>query len=102
MGRTKDLIDDLNLSQEDIEADLFNRYQDELEYEEWLQTEGFVEYVNGEIDSHRPRYSESDIMGATRYASQQITIDPSEVGKEVYDMLFSEKIEEYLSLYRNG
>jgi len=54
MGRTKDLIDDLNLSQEDIEADLFNRYQDELEYEEWLQTEGFVEYVNGEIDSHRP------------------------------------------------
>jgi len=38
-------------------------------------------------------------MGATRYASKSITIDPSEVGKEVYDMLFSEKIEEYLSLY---
>jgi len=101
MGRTKDLIDDLNISQEDIEMDLYNRYQDELEYEEWLQTEGFVEYVNGEIDSTKPRYSEADIMGATRYASQQITIDPNEVGKEVYDMLFSEKIEEYLSLYRN-
>jgi len=42
-------------------------------------------------------YSESDIMGATRYASKSITIEPSEVGKEVYDMLFSEKIEEYLS-----
>jgi hypothetical protein len=36
-------------------------------------------------------------MGATRYASKSITIEPSEVGKEVYDMLFSEKIEEYLS-----
>ena len=101
MGRTKDLIDDLNISQEDIEMDLYNRYQDELEYEEWLKTEGFVEYVNAEIDSTKPLYSESDIMGATRYASEQITIDPGEVGKEVYDMLFSEKIEEYLSLHRN-
>ena len=99
MGRTKDLLEGIELSQEDVEMDLYNRYQDELEYEEWLQTEGFVEYVNGEIDNTRPRYSESDIMGATRYASKQIIIDPSEVGKEVYDMLFSEKIEEYLSLY---
>ena len=47
----------------------------------------------------KPRYSEIDMSSATRYASQQITIDPSEVGKEVYDMLFSEKIEEYLSLH---
>ena len=101
MARTKDLLDGIEFNQEDIEQDLYNRYQDELEYEEWLQTEGFVEYVNGEIDNLRPRYSESDIMGATRYASQSITIDPSEVGKEVYDMLFSEKIEEYLSLHRN-
>lgn len=101
MARTKDLLDGIEFNQEDIEQDLYNRYQDELEYEEWLQTEGFVEYVNAEIDNHRPRYSESDIMGATRYASKQITIDPSEVGKEVYDMLFSEKIEEYLSLHRN-
>ena len=101
MGRTKDLLEGIDLSQDDIEMDLYNRYQDELEYEEWLQTEGFVQYVNGEIDNTRPRYSESDIMGATRYASKQIIIDPSEVGKEVYDMLFSEKIEEYLSLHRN-
>ena len=99
MGRTKDLLEGIDLSQDDIEMDLYNRYQDELEYEEWLQTEGFVEYVNGEIDNTRPRYSESDIMGATRYASKQIIIDPSEVGKEVYDMIFSEKIEEYLALY---
>ena len=25
------------------------------------------------------------------------TIEPKEVGKEVYDMLFSEKVEEYLT-----
>jgi len=100
MGKTKSVLDDIEvyLTPEELEDSLLKTYQDELEYEEWLKTDGFVEYVNGEIDNHRPRYSEADIMGATRYASKQITIDPNEVGKEVYDMLFSEKIEEYLSL----
>ena len=78
---------------------IVKQYTDQLEYEEWLQSDGFVEYVNGEIDMTKSRYSELDVTSATRYASQQITIDPSEVGKEVYDMLFSEKIEEYLSLH---
>ena len=78
---------------------IFDMYKDQLEYEEWLQSDGFVEYVNGEIDMTKARYSELDITSATRYASKQITIDPNEVGKEVYDMLFSEKIEEYLSLH---
>lgn len=87
------------LTQYEIEDMLYNRYKDQLEYEEWLQTEEFVEYVNGEIDSTKPRYSESDIMLAVRYASKSIIVDPSEVGKETYDMLFSEKIEEYLSLH---
>ena len=99
MGRTKELLSDIELTQSEIERDLYNRYQDELEYEEWLQTDGFVEYVNAEIDMSRPRYSELDITSAIRYASNQIILDPSEVGKEVYDMLFSEKIEEYLSLH---
>ena len=99
MGRTKDLLSDIEVTQSEIENELYNRYQDELEYEEWLQTDGFVEYVNAEVDMTRPRYSELDITSAIRYASNQIILDPSEVGKEVYDMLFSEKIEEYLSLH---
>ena len=98
MGRTKELLSDIELTQSEIENELYNRYQDELDYEEWLQTDGFVEYVNAEIDMSRPRYSELDITSAIRYASKQIILEPSEVGKEVYDMLFSEKIEEYLSL----
>lgn len=99
MGKTKRGLFNGVLTQEELDQELYNRYQDELEYQEWLKTEGFVEYVNGEIDSTKPRYSESDIMGATRYASKSIIVDPCEVGKEVYDMLFSEKIEEYLSLH---
>lgn len=99
MGRTKELLDELHITEEDIMNELTSRNDDEYQYQKWLESEEFVEYVNAEIDSTKPLYSESDIMGATRYASKQITIDPSEVGKEVYDMLFSEKIEEYLSLH---
>jgi hypothetical protein len=98
MGKVKDILD-IELPQDQLELELYKRYTDELEYQEWLQTDGFVEYVNGEIDMTKPRYSELDMSSAVRYASQQITIDPSEVGKEVYDMLFSEKIEEYLTIY---
>ena len=98
MGRIKDSLD-FELPQDQLELELYKRYADELEYNEWLQSDGFVQYVNGEIDMTKSRYSEIDMSSATRYASKQITIDPSEVGKEVYDMLFSEKIEEYLTLY---
>ena len=98
MGRIKDSLD-IELPQDQLELELYKRYADELEYNEWLQSDGFVQYVNGEIDMTKPRYSEIDMSSAVRYASQQITLDPSEVGKEVYDMLFSEKIEEYLSLH---
>ena len=98
MGKIKENLIE-GLSQVELEQELYNRYKDEVEYQEWLETEGFVEYVNGEIDSTKPRYSESDIMSATRYASKSIIVNPAEIGKEVYDMLFSEKIEEYLSLH---
>ena len=98
MGRIKDSLD-IEIPQDQLELELYKRYTDELEYNEWLQSDGFVQYVNGEIDMTKPRYSEIDMSSAIRYASQQITLDPSEVGKEVYDMLFSEKIEEYLTLY---
>lgn len=88
MGRIKEqLINDMN--QVGIDKD--------YDYAYWLESPEFVEYVNAEIDSTRPRYSENDVMSATRYASSHITIEPQEVGKEVYDMLFSEKIEEYLT-----
>ena len=100
MGKLKNaLLNDL--TQEELELMLYNR-EEERTYEQWLESDEFIEYVNSEIDTTRPIYSESDVMNAIRYASKQIQIEPSEVGKEVYDMLFSEKIEEYLSLYRDG
>lgn len=98
MAKLKDTMFE-GLTTEELNDMLYNRYKEQIEYQEWLQSEQFVEYVNGEIDSTRARYSESDVMNAVRYASKSIVVNPSEVGKEVYDMLFSEKIEEYLSLH---
>lgn len=97
MGRTKNFLDGLNLNEEELNEELYSRADSEYQYQKWLESPEFVEYLNGEIDSTRPRYSEYDISSATRYASTHITIEPSEVGKDVYDMLFSEKIEEYLT-----
>ena len=89
MGKTKELLQQMNEANQMVD--------DSYQYNEWLESPEFVEYVNGEIDSTRPRYSEHDVMSATRYASSHITIEPQEVGKKVYDMLFSEKVEEYLT-----
>ena len=97
MGRTKNMLDSLDLSEEELNQELYSRGDEDYQYAKWIESKEFAEYINGELDSTRPRYSEHDISSATRYASQQITIEPSEVGKEVYDMLFSEKIEEYLT-----
>ena len=99
MSATKRWIEDLQMAGKDPLSN--DKYlDDDYQYQEWLESDEFVEYVNREIDKTRPQYSEQDIMDATRYASTHIVIDPSEVGKKVYDMLFSEKIEEYLSLKR--
>jgi hypothetical protein len=100
MGRTKDFLDGLNLNEEELNEELYSRNDYDYQYKKWQESEEFVEFVNMEIDKTKPLYSESDIIKATRYASEHIVIEPKEIGKKVYDMLFSEKIEEYLSLKR--
>ena len=97
MGKTKNYLGSLDLNEEELNQELYSRGDEEYQYQKWIESKEFAEYVNAELDSTRPRYSEQDISSATRYASEHITIPPIEVGKEVYDMLFSEKIEEYLT-----
>jgi hypothetical protein len=95
MSRIKNtLLNDL--TQEELERMLYERYNDDSDYSRWMESDEFVNFVNDELATLKPIYSESDIMNATKYASEQIQIEPSEVGKEVYDTLFSEKIKEFL------
>ena len=91
-----------DLTQEELEDMLYNRYNEDSAYQQWLESDEYVNFVNDELAILKPIYSQSDIGSAIRYASTQIQIEPSEVGKEVYDMLFSEKIQEYLNSHRNG
>lgn len=105
MGKTKDLLYDGPFN--DWKPDLENMPNDEwffnpdlrydLEYEEWANSEGYVTMVNDEIDMLKKKYSDGDVVDALQYASKSIIIEPSEVGKEVYERLFSEKVVEYLN-----
>jgi len=95
MGKTKTMLEN------EIDFDFESRYNDLLEYEEWLRTDGYIQHVNQELEDTKIKYSVSDIVLATRYASNSITLDPSEVGKEIYDILFTEKIQEFLTRYVN-
>ncbi len=97
MGKIKKLLDfqfDFELNQDDIDEELMSRNDYDYQYEKWLKSKEFVEYVNGELDSTRPKYSEYDIMSATRYASDTLH-RPSEVGKK-YMICYFQKNREYL------
>ena len=106
MGKVKELLydgpdgfNDWKFSNEDLPNHewFFNpdlRY--DMEYKEWENSEGYVTFVNDEIDITKPKHSDGDLADALQYASKSIIIEPEEVGKEVYDRLFSEKIFEYL------
>jgi predicted nuclease of restriction endonuclease-like RecB superfamily len=64
---------------------------EELVYQSWLDNE-----LN-EFFYNTPIYSRNDIILATQYASDSITIAPNEVGKKLYDELYEEKVLEYLT-----
>lgn len=85
------------MSQHEIDEYLFNKEARDMEYEEWLQSEEYIELVNSELINTKLIYSDSDISLALKYASDSIIIEPSEVGKDVYDKLFSEKVLEFLN-----
>ena len=94
MSKIKETI--LNgLTQEELENELYHRYQDQ--YDEWVQSEDYVNYVNDIINETKPTFSSDDLNRALEYASQMVAIEPSEVGKEVYDKLFSEKVREFIN-----
>ena len=107
MGKTKQLLydgpngfNDWKLDSDGMPDDRWFMNPDvrfEAEYQEWYDGEGYVSFVNDEIDIAKPKYSDGEVVDALKYASNSIIIDASEVGKGVYDKLFSEKIMEYLN-----
>ena len=98
MGRTKELLVGLTLSQNEIEEELYLRNDYDYQYQSWKSSKEYVEQVNDELFLTKTIYSTFDIENALQYASKSIIIEPREIGKEVYDKLFSQKVTEYLNL----
>jgi hypothetical protein len=107
MGKTKELLydgpdgfNDWKIGKEDLPNHEWFMNPDlryDMEYKEWENSEGYVAFVNDEIDITKPKHSDGDVVDALQYAQKSIIIEPQEVGKEIYNRLFSEKVFEYLN-----
>ena len=76
--------------------DFDEEYSAEL-YQSWLAYQEFLGREYNDVFYNTPIYSRSDISLAIQYASNSITIEPTEIGKNVYAELYNEKILEYLN-----
>jgi thymidylate synthase ThyX len=102
MGKLKETYLN-NLSEED-QHDLqrLMDLQASEEYQEYHQSNEYVEMVNEEIEKTQPKYSDKDLEEALKVAFQSITIDPREVGSDVFGKLIHNEAQRYLeSLNKN-
>ena len=95
MSKTKEFM--INNMTESEMNDAMDGHIKDLEYQQWLESEDYVNMVNEEIDMTTPKYSYYDIKNALDYAKSHIVVEASEIGNDVYDTLFSEKVLEYLN-----
>ena len=86
-----------NMSQYEIESYLYNKHLRDAEYEEWYNGEGYVSFVNEELEDTKLIYSTSDVTNALSYGVSAVQITAEEVGSDVYGKLLHEKIFEYLN-----
>ena len=99
MGKLKNsLLNDL--TQEELERMLWERYNDDSGYQQWLESNEYREFVNEQLELSSPTYSHDDVMSALEWAKSAINIEPTDIGKEVYDILFVEKVFEHLNKIR--
>jgi hypothetical protein len=95
MGKLKEQL--LNNMSEEEYYQAKSDYEAWVAYEEWLQSDGYMDMINEEISKTWPIYSVLDLEKAILHAIDGISVDPSEVGKDVYGKLFHEKAFEYLT-----
>lgn len=86
-----------NLSEEDQHdlQRLMDLQADEA-YQEYRESDEFINMVNDEIEKTQPKYSEKDVEEALKVAFQNITIDPREIGIDVFGQLIHDEAQRYL------
>lgn len=86
-----------NMSQHEIDVYLYNKQFRDMEYEEWMNGEGYVAFVNEQMMDFKPTYSKADISDAIMYGVNSIILPAHEIGDELYGKLLQEKVFEYLN-----
>ena len=85
------------MSQHEIDVYLYNKQFRDMEYEEWLQSDEYTDFVNNELEDTKLIYSVSDISQALKYGLSAVQVTSEEVGIDVYGKLLHEKVFEYLN-----
>ena len=88
------------LKEEMLNNQLQFDFVDDYDYEEYRKSNEYAEMVNEEIEKTQPKYSEKDVEEALKVAFKSITINPNEVGIDVFGQLIHDEADRYLkSLY---
>lgn len=98
MGKLKEELINSMTEEDYFQSQSF--HDEWMEYEEWKNSDDFVQMVNNEFEQTWPIYSTIEVENSIKYAIDGIQVDPSEVGKDVYGKLFHEKVFEYLTSLR--
>ena len=100
MGRLKNEIFE-NLSQQELDELFQKQIEDDAHnYQQWLESDDYINYVNDQLAHSNPEFSMEDITKALDWAKSAINTEPTEIGKDVYDILFIEKVYEHLNKIR--
>ena len=89
-----------NMTQYEIDSYLYNKHLRDIDYEEWMNGEGYVAFVNEELEDTKLKYSDSDVANALQYGVNCMMLPAEEIGTELYGKLLHEKVFEYLNNIR--
>ena len=98
MGKIKENLVN-NLSVDDFYT-LQELSDEEQRYQEWINSNEYIQFVNAQLAETNAVFSTEDIKNALDWAKSAINVEPTDIGKDVYDILFIEKVEEHLNKIR--
>jgi hypothetical protein len=98
MGKIKENLVN-NLSVDDFYT-LQEMSDEEDRYQEWVNSDEYIQFVNEQLNESNETFSFSNIKDALDWAKSAINVEPTDIGKDVYDILFIEKVEEHLNKIR--
>ena len=96
MGKTKQLLEDIPLTDAEVANELYARGDEDFQYQQWLESPEYVEFVNQQIARCTPKYSEVDVDRAISEAFKSLVVTSEEVGIDVYEKLFRQHFRENL------